>query len=422
MTKTAAGRNVDGLPKMPLPDARACMFGPPAEYARLRAETPVTRVACPTGITAWLVSRYAEAREVLGDPARFSTRPGAAAHVMTHLSPDLPVWEGQFPRMDGAEHVRFRRHLAPEVSTLRRINQLRPVVQRIVDERLDALATVSPPVDLYGEFAKPVTTSVIAELIGVPFADRALFQQASAAVFDVTTTSDGLEAALRPLFEYLYRLVGARRAAPGADALSRMIVRNGQTDRPFTDLELIMMAGSFLVAGYDTTASMISYGLLMLLAHPGELTRLREDATLAATAVEELVRYLGAGVGLLRGVTRDTEIGGQPLATGDFVVVAVQSANRDPELCSDPERFDVGRPSPAHLGFGHGPHLCVGQQLARLELSTVLATVPRRIPTLRLAVPLAGLEFKADAAIVGPATLPVSWDAVLPGAAAGADR
>jgi cytochrome P450 len=420
MTQTAVGRNMDGLPELPLPNVRECMFGPPAEYARLRAEAPVTRVVCPTGITAWLVTGYADAREVLGDPERFSTRPGPAAHVMTHLSPDLPVWEGQFPRMDGASHLRFRRHLAPEVSALRRINQLRPLVQRIVDEQLDTLATATPPVDLYGEFAKPVTTSVIAELIDVPYADRALFQQASAAVFDVTTTADGLEEALRPLFEYLYTLVGTRRAVPGEDALSRMIVRSGQTDHPFTDLELIMMAGSLLVAGYDTAASMISYGFLMLLENPGELARLRNDPGLMATAVEELIRHLAAGVGLLREVTRDTEIGGQPVAAGDFVVVAVQSANHDPELCSDPDRLDVTRRGTPHLGFGHGPHQCVGQQLARLELATVLETVCRRVPSLRLAAPLADVEFKQDATIVGPAALPVAWDAVLPAGIRGA--
>jgi len=127
----------------------------------------------------------------------------------------------------------------------------------------------------------------------------------------------------------------------------------------------------------------------------------------------QLQRYLGVGTGLLREVAEDTEIGGQPVAAGDFVVVAIQSANRDPELAADADTFDMGRHPVAHLGFGHGPHQCVGQQLAWLELTTVLAALPGRIPTLRLAIPFAEIDFKTDTVIRGPSTLPVTWETVL---------
>jgi cytochrome P450 len=413
MTRTA-GQEIDHLPELPLPTERECPFGPPPAYARLREEAPVTRVACPTGITAWLVTRYADVREVLADPRRFVTRPGQSAHILAHMSPDQPLVEGEFPRMDGPEHLRFRRHLAPEVSMMKRIDELRPLVQGIVDDRLDALAHADPPIDLYAEFASPVTTAAIAELIGVPPADRALFQRAAAALFDPRSSSSDYAEALAPLFDYLFRLVGTRRAAPGEDVLSRMIVRSDDTDRPFTDVELAVMAAALLIAGFDTTASMITYGVLALLEHPGELARLRRDPGLAAAAAEELVRYLGVGTGILREATQDTTVGGQPVAAGDYLVLAVQSANRDPALHADGDRLDVGRQSGPHLGFGHGPHQCVGQQLARLELSTTLHTVARRIPTLRLAVPLAEVEFKVDSVVRGPAALPVTWDTVLP--------
>lgn len=406
------------LPEFPMPDVREAPFGPPHEYARLRAEAPVTEVACPTGITAWLVTRYADAREVLGDSKRFLTRPGQAAHVLSYQGPDLPVEDGQFGRMDGADHLRFRRHLAPEVSTLRHINSLRPRMRQFVDDRIDAMAELTPPADLYAEFAKPVTTQAIAELFDVPEADRPLFQRATAAVFDVTTTTDSLEEALRPLYEYLYMLVATRRAAPGDDALSRMIVSSERTDHPFTDAELIMMAGSLLVAGSDTTAVTITYGALALLEHPGQMDLLRADPSLADRAAEEVVRYLAAGAGLLREVAYDTELGGHTMRAGDFVIVAVQSANRDSGLCPEPDRFDIGRHTPAHLGFGHGPHHCVGRQLARLELATALAVLPRRIPSLRLAVPLEEVRFKPSNTPVGPAGLPVTWDEVLPADAA----
>jgi cytochrome P450 len=426
--------HAQGLPPLPLPDERRCPFGPPSEYEQLRAEQPAIRVACPTGVQAWLVSRYADVREVLGDPRRFSNRPGVAAHILLGFGGGAePIGEGEFPRMDGAEHLRIRRHMAPEVSNMKRIGQLRPLVQAIVDERLDAVAGIEPPVDLYAEFARPVTTAVIAELLDVPEGDRGLFQQAAEALFTNASSPAEVGAAMRPLFEYLHATVMTRRANPGEDVISRMIVRSDGTERPFTDTELVRMSAAMLLAGYDTTASMISHGLLALLVerqplaapqaspleHPREFERLRADPELAATAAEELVRYLGVGSGLLREVTEDTEIADQPVKVGDYVVVAVQSANRDSALHPDGDQLDIGRPAGAHLGFGHGPHQCVGQQLARLELTTVLATVARRVPSLRLAVPFDDIRFKVGTAVLGPETLPVTWDEILPAAGGG---
>ncbi len=402
------------LPPLPLPGERTCPFGPPAEYEDLRAGSPVIRVACPTGVNAWLVSRYADVRAVLGDPVLFSNRPGVAAHILLGFGGDTPVGEGEFPRMDGAEHLRFRRHMAPEVSNIKRINQLRPLVQKIVDQRLDALAAAAAPVDMYTEFARPVTTAVIAELLDVPESERGLFQRAAESLSAGGSSAGDVASALQPLFEYLYMMVVTRRAEPGEDVISRMIVRSDQTDRPFTDFELVSMAAALLIAGYDTTASLISHSIVALLEHPAELERLRADPSLAGTAAEELVRYLGVGSGLLREVTQDTEIAGQPVKAGDYVVVAVQSANRDSDLYPDGDRLDIGRTSGPHLGFGHGPHQCVGQQLARLELTAVLGTVPRRIPSLRLAVPFDEIRFKVGGSVLGPVAVPVTWDEIVP--------
>jgi cytochrome P450 len=254
---------------------------------------------------------------------------------------------------------------------------------------------------------------VIAELLAVPEGDRGLFQQAAEALFAAQSSTSDVAEALQPLFQYLYAMILARREEPGEDVLSRMIARSDQTDRPFTDIELVMMSAALLIAGYDTTASLISHSILALLEHPQELERLRADPSLAATATEELVRYLGVGSGLLREVTQDTVIAGQPVKAGDYVVVAVQSANRDTALYPDGDRLDVGRTSGAHLGFGHGPHQCVGQQLARLELSTVLATLPQRIPSLRLAVPFDEIRFKVDTSVGGPVAVPMTWDEVV---------
>jgi cytochrome P450 len=400
-------------PALPLPRETEFPFDPPPEYARLRAESPVIRVACPTGIDAWLVSDYAGVRAVLGDGRLFSARPGQVGHVSTSFDLDSPP-DGQFSRMDGPEHVRIRRNFAPQVTHARRLDELRPLVQEIVDEAIDGLAETTPPVEFHMTFSRWITTSVIAELIGVPAEMRHLLHDAGLALFGRATTPAELERALEPLFAYLYGLVVSRRAEPGDDVLSRMIVHSAGNERPLTDFELVRMNGALLIAGFDATASLLSHGLVALLAMPGQWDRLCADPGLAPTATDELVRYLGVGMGLLRQATEDTELGGQRIAAGDYVVAAVQSANRDPALHPDGDALDLGRTPGAHVGFGHGAHSCVGQQIARMELTAVLRGLATRVPSLRLARPLAEIPFKTDSLVRGPAELPVAWDKVLP--------
>ena len=402
------------LPGLPMPREAEFPFDPPPEYARLRATGSVLRVACPTGIDAWVVSSYADVREVLGDGRRFSARPGQAAHVLASFDPESPI-DGQFSRMDGPEHVRIRRNFAPQVSHARRLAELRPLVEQIVDEAIDRLAETAPPIELHINFSRWITTAVIAELIGVPPDRRFLLHDAAKSLFDPTTGVAELEQALAPLFGYLYGLVVTRRAQPGDDVLSRMIVHGADSDRPLTDDELVRMNGALLIAGFDTTASLLSHGLVALLATPGQWDRLCADPSLAPSAAEELVRYLGVGVGLLRQATEDTVLSGQRIAAGDYVVAAVQSANRDPELYPDADVLDVARKPGAHIGFGHGAHACVGQQIARMELIAVLGALAKRVPSLRLAVPLADVAFRTDSIVRGPVELPVAWDKVLPG-------
>jgi cytochrome P450 len=282
-------------------------------------------------------------------------------------------------------------------------------VEQITDEAIDRMLASPQPYPLHREFSTVITTAVIAELIGVPAGERHLLHAAAQALFDTNVSASELQVALAPLFEYLYGLVGARRANPGDDVLSRMIVHGADSDRPLTDEELVMMNGALLIAGFDTTASLLSYGLVALLSTPGQWEKLCADPSLAPSAADELVRYLGVGTGLMRQATEDTVLGGQAIRAGDYVVAAVQSANRDPALHPDGDRLDVTRQPGAHLGFGHGAHTCVGQQIARMELVTVLGELATRVPSLRLAVPLAEIAFKRDTVVRGPAALPVSW-------------
>ncbi len=399
---------------LPLPRERECPFGPAPEVAEIRRRSPVLRVICPTGVRAWLVTRYADVREVLGDQERFSARSGQAGHVLANQPPDAPVEEGDFNRMDGADHLRFRRVIAPAITTVKRTELFRPLVQRVVDGLLDELATETGPVDLHERFSNPLTSSVIAELLDVPDGERALFHNAARALFDGNVDVDELEAVQVPLFEYVSELVVRRMREPGEDVISVMATKAQAADRSFTGLELTKIAAGLLATGYDTTASMITYGTLALLGNPDQFALLRDDPAAAANAAEELIRLLGVGSGLLRVATVDTELAGTPIAAGDLVVVAVQSANHDPEQFPEADRLDVTRPRGAHLGFGHGPHQCPGQHIARIELATVLATLPRRIPSLRLAVPPDEIGFKENTVVLGPVTLPVAWDKVLP--------
>ncbi|MBK1789400.1 cytochrome P450 [Prauserella cavernicola] len=403
-----------GARPLPLPREQECPFGPAPEIAELREHSPVVRVACPTGIDAWLVTRYADVREVLADSERFSSRSGMGGHLLANQPPDAPVEEGDFHRMDGQEYLRFRRVMAPAITTVKRTELFRPVVQRTVDELLDELAAESGPVDLHARFANPLTSSVIAELLDIPHADRDLFGDLARALFDGTTDVDDLDSVRLPLFGYLYELVAGRIREPGDDVISVMAAKSQASERPFTELELTKVAAGMLAAGFDTTAASITHGLLALLRHPDQYALLRDDPDLAPGAADEILRLLSGGSGLLRVATVDTEIAGTPIAAGDYVVAAAQAANHDPARFADPGRLDLTRASSAHLGFGHGPHQCPGMHVARLELAAVLATVPRRIPSLRLAVPFAEIEYREDTSVYGPLGLPVTWDEIQP--------
>ncbi|MEU4526632.1 cytochrome P450 [Micromonospora ureilytica] len=328
----------------------------------------------------------------------------------------------QFSRLDGPEHIRMRRSLAPQVSHARRLAELQPFIDEVVEEAVDRFVEVAPPVDLHTHFSNWVTSAVIAELIGVPPEERHLLHEAAAAVFRYDVKIEDARRALGPLYGYLYAQIRERRANPGDDVLSRMILHSAETDRPLSDDELVGMNSALLIAGFDTTASLLSHGLLALLDRRDDWDRLVSEPALADTAADEIVRYLGVAIGLLRQATEDTELGGEKIAAGDLVVAAVQSANRDTDLHPDADLFDIARQPGAHVGFGYGAHACVGRQIARMELSTMLRTLPRRVPSLRLARPLEETPFRTHSAVRGPTEVLVSWDEVLPRSSASVEE
>jgi cytochrome P450 len=394
---------------------RTCPFDPPAALDHLREQSPVSPVAMLNGATMWLVSGYAEARTVLSDP-RFSSdrfRFGSArqdipADVREKLL-DERSRAGSFIAMDPPEHTRYRKLLTGQF-TVRRMRQLAPRIEEIVTEHLDAMLAAGTSADLVTAFALPVPSLVICELLGVPYADRAEFQQRTATMLRLDTSFEEILRVRDEMRQFMLRLVAEKRESPCDDLLSGLIHNDG-AHTALTNDELANIATLLLVAGHETTANMLGLGTFALLAHPEQLEALRADPTLIDTAVEELLRYLSiVHLGIFRVTTEDVELRGQRIPAGQTVAVSLPVTNRDPEHWSDPASLDVSRGRSPHLAFGHGVHQCLGQQLARVEMTVGFTHLLRRLPNLRLAVPAAEVPLRSDMAIYGVHALPVAWD------------
>ncbi|GAA0503776.1 cytochrome P450 [Saccharopolyspora subtropica] len=382
-----------------------CPFDVGEEFRWLREHAPVSRIDLPSGAQAWFVTRQADARQVLTD-GRF--RSVDAARLMRPGTTDAGVAEpgpGVLLFMDPPEHTRLRRMLAGNF-TVRRMDQFRPVVESIVTAQLDEMARRGGPVDFVREFALPVPSLVICELLGVPYADRAEFRRRTAAQVDLAMSEERAAALWAESTEYMARLVADKRAHPTDDLLGRLVAEHGHE---LSDAELSGIGIFLLGAGYETTANMLALGLLLLLRHPDQLARLR-DAAVVDRAVEELLRYLTVvNNAAMRQAREDVEIGGQLVGAGEFVLVSLGSSNRDDAVYDRSDEFDIDRSPAPHLAFGHGVHHCLGAPLARLELQVAYPALLARFPDLRLAVPFEDLEYLPRTLVHGVRKLPVTW-------------
>ena len=312
--------------------------------------------------------------------------------------------------MDPPEHTRYRRLLTGQF-TVRRMNALTPRIEQIVADHLDAMGKMARPVDLVQAFALPVPSLVICELLGVPYADRELFQRRSRALLSMTTDGPTLVRVRNELEQYMLGLVQAKRLQPADDLLSGLIAREDDPEGALSDEELVSIGNLLLIAGHETTANMLALGTLALLEHPAQLAALRADPSLIDQAVEELLRYLTiVQFGLVRTATEDVEVDGQCIRAGEPIVASLASANRDPQHFPEPDVLDLSRQYSPHLAFGHGVHQCLGQQLARVEMKVGFTALLERFPSLRLAVPLEQVRMRDDTFIYGVHELPVTWD------------
>nr|WP_209648663.1 cytochrome P450 [Kibdelosporangium banguiense] len=413
------------MPEYDIARAASCPFDPaPAMQAR-QQEGPVTRVRLWDGSTPWLVTGHAEHRALLADQ-RVSvdhSRPGmprttqGSAETMTEaetqqlmqMLKDTSIPGLSFILKDDPEHARLRR-MVTGAFAVRRVEAMRTAVQRIVDEFLDKMLAGPKPVDLVEAFALPVPSLVICELLGVPYSDHEFFQDNSRTIINrASSTLQRIEAQTK-LGDYLDDLIGERIGKPGDDLLSALAERVEAGDLPRQ--EAVSMGVLMLFAGHETTANMIALGTLALLEHPDQLALLRDTdhPALAASAVEELLRYLTiTHGGLLRVALADIELGGQTIREGDGIIVVNETANRDSTVFADPDRLDIRRDARQQVAFGHGVHACVGQPLARMELQVAYPALLRRIPSLRLATDLDRISFKHDGFVYGVYELPVTW-------------
>ncbi|MPZ83487.1 MAG: cytochrome P450 [Actinophytocola sp.] len=390
------------LPDGALMPLRRTGLDPVPELGEVRSREPASKINIPFGVNVWLVSGYEEAKKVLGGVKGYSND---FANLVGEHGASESHSPGGLGFADPPEHTRLRKLLTPEF-TMRRLSRLTPGIKAIIEQRLDAMAAVDGPVDLVEEFALPIPSLVICELLGVPYEERGEFQRHSMARFDLFAGATASLGAISESLEYLLGVVRKQREQPGDGLLGMIIKEHGDQ---VGDLELAGLADGVLTGGFETTASMLALGALVLLQDRDSFKLVHDDDAAVHDFVEELLRYLTVvQVAFPRFAREDTEIAGTRIAKGDVVLVSLSGADRDPVLGPDMERVDPTRAATSHLAFGYGVHRCIGAELARMELRAAYPALVRRFPSMRLADE--ELNYRKVSIVYGVERLPVLVD------------
>jgi len=373
-------------------DAFATRGFPHEAFAMLRREAPVFRHPEPKGPGFWVISKHADVIHVSKRPLVFCSMQGVNLQLVP--TEELTILQTMMLGMDPPWHSKYRR-LVSGGFTPRTISRLEPHIRQIARELVDGIAEKGE-CEFVKEVAAELPLQVIAEFLGVPHQERSrIFQLSNRLIgFDdpefQTSPEDGKIAATE-MWLYANELAAARRVNPRDDMVSLLLSAEVEGEK-LSEMEFNNFFLLLAVAGNETTRNLISGGMLALLEHPRELRRLQSDLSLLPTAVEEMLRFVTPVVHFRRTATEDTVLGGQQIAAGDRVVMFYPSANRDEEVFSDPERFDIARTPNDHLSFGIGEHFCLGSQLARLEIRIVFEELLRRLPEIELAGPVRRLR------------------------------
>ncbi len=382
-------------------------FDPPADLTELSKQSSVHRLIYPDGHLGWLVTGHTAVKKVLTDP-RFSARSEFKRAPVLRPGIDpfygkeaLPGW---LVDMDPPQHTRYRRALS-DLLSMRRMKMLIPRVEQIVHEQLDAMRKKGSPVDLVENFALPVPSLTICELLGVPYEQRLEFQQNSAALFSLEVSADQAATAMDYLTHFLVDLVRQKRKQPTEDLLSELISLN-----EFNDEELAGVGVLLLTAGHETTTSMLALGTFALLQNPTQLAKLRGGPELIDNTVEELMRYLTIfHFGVPRTPLEDVELEGFFIKAGESMTLSLPAANRDPAQYNTGNELDIERTECRHFAFGYGVHYCLGMHLARIEMRVGFLALFQKFPTLHLAVPPEAIELNTSSGLYGVHRLPIAW-------------
>ncbi|MEU0877648.1 cytochrome P450 [Lentzea sp. NPDC005914] len=327
-----------------------------------------------------LALSYQAVRQVLTDP-RFSraeaVRPGGAITMTRSAANPLVLTS-----MDPPKHTRTRKLVASAFSP-RMIDALEPEVQRIVDDLLDSFA---PPVDLVPLYNETIPIMVICALLGVPYADRDQIRVWSADLMSQTISPEGTRAAEQAVQGYMKTIAEKKRVEPDDALISALVRVHDEDGDSLSEPELLANLQMLLVAGHETTVNQLGNSIVTLLRHPEQLALLLEQPSLIGQAVDELLRYTRLFAGTLpRVTTEEVELDGVLVPAGAAVVPMISAANRDPSVFPNPHTFDITRSgAAAQLGLAHGPHYCLGAQLAKMELRVALLSLFTRFPGLRL--------------------------------------
>lgn len=396
--------------RFPLPKEGA--LDPPS-YASLRGPSALIRAVLFDDSPVWLVTRHDDVRMVLTDSDRFSADPRLPGHPHVSAARKTVIdaeTVRTFQRMDPPEHGHYRRMVARAFMP-KRIMALRPTVEGHVGRLLESLVAKGPPSDLVADLAGPLPIAVISEVLGIPYEDHTLFRDWTAMrmrVHQDPAIGARAAAAMRAYFDNHLRRVAANPQKP--DDLLGQLVTEHVLPGALRHEEAVAVADLLMAAGHETTATMIALGVLLLLEHPEQWALLLREPGRINEAVDEMLRYLTiAHYVASRVATADVEIDGETIRAGDAVLALISGANRDPQAFPEPNRFDITRKAGHHLAFGYGAHHCLGNTLAKLEMTLAIGGLIARLPELRLAVPIAEIPFKLDAMVLGVRAVPVEW-------------
>jgi cytochrome P450 len=411
MTETVANETGTDLPRFPAPRSPEDPFAPPPEVLALHGGPAVQRVRHWDGTTPWLAISHEAQRNLLSNPALSASiamdgYPVTSVAMKAHAKEMLPGLNNT----DGAEHTRWRRMLTNSF-TRKRMALLRPEIQKITDGLIDDMLAGPNPVDLNTALSLPLPSLMICALLGVPYTDHEWFQARAGVTNSLTKTPEESARNSAEIHEYIHGLIEKKMADPQEDVLTDLgeKIREGVLEWDEAERLGLML----LVAGHDTSANMVTLGTALLLRNPDQAAALRDNADsekFVVGAVEELLRYLTLPHLLARrAVAEDFEIEGITVRKGEGVIASLPAANWDPAVFPNPEKVDLTRRASHHHAFGWGPHQCVGQQLARIELQVVFSTLFRRIPTMYIAADFDSLRFKHDSQAYGIYELPIGW-------------